>query len=105
MMRRLVFVMWTLLPGARAEAAALPRNWIGADRSELVAVLGQPQEVRSDGQGRQHSRQCILRTLGETLDAPELVDKAPEEALHLGANLYFLDASRKIYGKLDALNP
>jgi len=103
MMRWLVLVLCTALPGSWAEAA-IPRNWIGADRAELIAVLGQPQEVRSDGQGGSIFVYASLRTLAETLDEREPGDHASEETLHLGANLYFLDAAGKIYGKLDALN-
>jgi len=102
-MRWLFLVMCALVPGTWTEAA-LPRPWIGADRAELIAVLGQPQEVRSDGQGGSIFVYASLRTLAETLDERELGDHASEETLHLGANLYFLDAAGKIYGKLDALN-
>ena len=102
-MRWLFLVLCTLIPGSWAHAA-LPRPWIGADRAELIAVLGQPQEIRSDGQGGSILVYAALRTLAETLDQPELDGDAREETLHLGAHLYFVDASGKIYGKLDTLN-
>jgi len=102
-MRRLFFILCSLMPGSWAEAA-LPHPWIGADRAELIAVLGQPQEVRSDGQGGSILVYTALRTLAETLDQVEAVNVDSEDTLHLGAYLYFVDASGKIYGKLDALN-
>ena len=102
-MRWLLLVLCALVPGTRTEAA-LPRPWIGSDRAELIAVLGQPQEVRSDGQGGSILVYAALRTLAETLDQPEPDYDASEETLHLGAHLYFVDASGKIYGKLDTLN-
>jgi hypothetical protein len=101
-MRWLFLVMCALVPGTWTEAA-LPRPWIGADRAELIAVLGQPQEVRSDGQGGSILVYTALRTLAETLDQPEPDNETSEETLHLGAHLYFVDASGKIYGKLDTL--
>src|SRR5262245_39831078 len=102
-MRWLFLVLCSLVPVSWTEAA-LPRPWIGADRAELIAVLGLPQEVRSDGQGGTILVYTALRTLAETLDQPEPVDSDAGEPLHLGAHLYFVDASGKIYGKLDALN-
>lgn len=83
--------------------AARPRAWIGADRAELIAVLGPPQEVRSDGQGGSILVYSALRTLDEALEAPDSVSAGDDE-LHLGARLYFVDAAGRIYGKLDALN-
>ena len=100
-MRRLAF-LWILFADGTALAAA-PDGWIGADRSALVATLGQPQEIRSDGQGGSILVYAALRTLDEVLDEPS-PDPNLEEALHLGAHLYFVDASGKIYGTLDALN-
>jgi hypothetical protein len=101
-MRRLA-LLWTLFANGAALAAA-PDDWIGADRAALVATLGQPQEIRSDGQGGSILVYAALRTLDEALDETSPPDPGLEEALHLGARLYFVDASGKIYGKLDALN-
>ena len=102
-MRHVALVV-TLLVWSLAARAEVPRVWIGADRAELVSVLGQPQEVRSDGQGGSILVYAALRTLAETLDAPEDATADVEADLHLGARLYFVDASGRIYARLDALN-
>ena len=102
-MRHVALVV-TLLVWSPAARAEVPRVWIGADRAELVSALGQPQEVRSDGQGGSILVYAALRTLAETLDAPEDATADAEADLHLGARLYFVDASGRIYARLDALN-
>ena len=101
---RHVTLLVTLLVWSLAARAEVPRAWIGADRTELVSALGQPQEVRSDGQGGSILVYAALRTLAETLDAPEDATADAEADLHLGARLYFVDASGRIYARLDALN-
>lgn len=82
--------------------ADVTRAWLGANRAELVSTLGQPQEVRSDGKGGSILVYAAVRTLAEALD---VTDSAPDdESLYMGACLYFVDASGRIYARLDALN-
>ena len=101
-MRRLALLCLLFADGTALSAA--PDAWIGADRAALLATFGQPQEIRSDGQGGSILVYAALRTLDEALDDPSPPGSDLEEALHLGARLYFVDASGKIYGTLDALN-
>src|SRR5262245_15924439 len=103
-MRHVAYSIAMLVWGLAARAE-LPRGWIGADRAELVSALGLPQEVRSDGHGGSILVYAALRTLAEALDAPEDATADAEADLHLGARLYFVDASGRIYARLDALNP
>ena len=93
-----------MLVSSLAAHAGAPRTWIGADRAQLVAVLGEPQEVRSDGQGGSILVYAALRTLSETLDAPGDAIADADSDLHLGARLYFVDTSGRIYARIDALN-
>jgi hypothetical protein len=102
-MRRIVLILCILFPHGPAVAGRADA-WIGADRSALVAAFGQPQEIRSDGQGGTILVYAALRTLDETLGEASAPTPDLDETLHLGARLYFVDASGKIYGKLDALN-
>ena len=67
-----------------------------------MLALGQPQEVRSDGRGGSILVYAALRTLAEALDAPEVA--TDDESLHMGARLYFVDASGRIYARIDSLN-
>jgi hypothetical protein len=91
-----------VLISTHAARADVTRAWLGANRDELVSTLGQPQEVRSDGRGGSILVYAAVRTLAEALDATET---APDdEGLYIGACLYFVDASGRIYGRLDALN-
>jgi hypothetical protein len=102
-MRRIALTLCILFPCGHA-LAELADTWIGADRTALVAAFGQPQEIRSDGQGGSVLVYAALRTLDETLDEQAQPTTDLDGTLHLGARLYFVDASGKIYGKLDALN-
>ena len=102
-MRRIALILCILFPHGPA-VAGLDDAWIGVDRSALVAAFGQPQEIRSDGQGGSILVYAALRTLDETLGEASAPTADLDEPLHLGARLYFVDASGKIYGRLDALN-
>jgi len=91
-----------MLGSTRAARADVSRAWIGANRDELVSALGQPLEVRSDGGGGSILVYAALRTLAEALDATE--GATDDDNLFIGARLYFVDASGRIYARIDALN-
>ena len=101
---RHVALLTAILAWSFAARAELPRAWIGTDRAALVSALGEPQEVRSDGQGGSILVYPAVRTLAEALDAPEDASEDADADLHIGAQLYFVDASGRIYARLDALN-